>query len=68
MSEKESSQKETETAGGGPAEGAAEGPTSPGGADKGHHVLIVDDSESIRRLVREALESMEGIGSKPVLV
>lgn len=31
--------------------------------ESGHNVLIVDDSESIRRLVRETLEGMEGIAS-----
>lgn len=35
-----------------------EEPADPGG---GHHILIVDDSESIRRLVRQTLSSMHGI-------
>lgn len=35
----------------------------PEGETQGHHVLIVDDSDSIRRLVKEALEPMEGIAT-----
>jgi diguanylate cyclase (GGDEF)-like protein len=31
--------------------------------ESGHHVLIVDDSEAIRRLVRETLEGMDDISS-----